>query len=184
MKVEGRDEALSFVMDEMRTDGVWRDVQVRLFGLPEVLDLIHVGDIDHFNGAAVDQGVLKGAVVRSLETPQESDASLNVMITQGLVGSGPFGGNLTSSGRVPLKTRMAVLSVPLQKAEHGWNYRDEIIKTGSAMTLETALGFALTAVTVQVTPLLANAFGWPAILAGLAIGPVVGITAMMRFLKG
>jgi MFS family permease len=55
---------------------------------------------------------------------------------------------------------------------------------GSAMTLQTALGFALTAVTVQVTPLLASAFGWPAILAGLAIGPVVGITAMMRFLKG
>src|SRR5262245_17592829 len=35
LKVEGRDEALSFVVDEMRTDGVWRDVQVRLFGLPE-----------------------------------------------------------------------------------------------------------------------------------------------------
>ncbi|HEV8388473.1 MAG TPA: MFS transporter [Dongiaceae bacterium] len=55
---------------------------------------------------------------------------------------------------------------------------------GSAMTLQTALGFALTAVTVQVTPLLAHAFGWPAILAGLAIGPVVGIAAMMRLLKG
>ncbi len=55
---------------------------------------------------------------------------------------------------------------------------------GSAMTLQTALGFALTAVTVQATPLLANAFGWPAILAGLAIGPVVGIAAMMRLLKG
>jgi len=55
---------------------------------------------------------------------------------------------------------------------------------GSAMTLQTALGFALTAVTVQVTPLLAHAFGWPAILAGLAIGPVVGILAMMRLLKG
>jgi MFS family permease len=55
---------------------------------------------------------------------------------------------------------------------------------GSAMTLQTALGFALTAVTVQVTPLLAHAFGWPAVLAGLAIGPVVGIAAMMRLLKG
>jgi MFS family permease len=55
---------------------------------------------------------------------------------------------------------------------------------GSAMTLQTALGFALTAVTVQVTPLLANTFGWPAILAGLAIGPMVGILAMLRLLKG
>jgi MFS family permease len=54
---------------------------------------------------------------------------------------------------------------------------------GSAMTLQTALGFALTAVTVQATPLLAQSFGWPAVLAGLAIGPAVGIAAMMRLLK-
>ena len=55
---------------------------------------------------------------------------------------------------------------------------------GSVMTLQTALGFALTAVTVQATPLLANAFGWPAVLAGLALGPMVGIAAMLRLLKG
>lgn len=55
---------------------------------------------------------------------------------------------------------------------------------GSALTLQTALGFALTAVTVQATPLLAHQFGWPAILAGLALGPVAGIAAMMRLLKG
>jgi MFS family permease len=54
---------------------------------------------------------------------------------------------------------------------------------GSAMTLQTALGFALTAVTVQATPLLADAFGWPAVLAGLAIGPVVGIAAMLRLIR-
>jgi MFS family permease len=54
---------------------------------------------------------------------------------------------------------------------------------GSVMTLQTALGFALTAVTVQVTPLLAHAFGWPAILASLALGPLVGIVAMTRLLK-
>jgi MFS family permease len=55
---------------------------------------------------------------------------------------------------------------------------------GSVMTLQTALGFALTAVTVQATPLLANAFGWPAVLAGLALGPILGIAAMLRLLKG
>src|SRR5688572_23179236 len=55
---------------------------------------------------------------------------------------------------------------------------------GSALTLQTALGFALTAVTVQATPLLAAAFGWPIVLAGLALGPVVGIAAMLRLLKG
>lgn len=54
---------------------------------------------------------------------------------------------------------------------------------GSALTLQTALGFALTAVTVQATPLLASAFGWPAVLAGLALGPLVGIIAMARLLR-
>jgi MFS family permease len=54
---------------------------------------------------------------------------------------------------------------------------------GSLMTLQTALGFALTAVTVQATPLLATQFGWPAVLAGLALGPAAGIAAMWRLLQ-
>lgn len=51
---------------------------------------------------------------------------------------------------------------------------------GSFMTLQTALGFALTFVTVQVTPVIAAAVGWPIVLAGLALGPVFGVTAMSR----
>lgn len=50
---------------------------------------------------------------------------------------------------------------------------------GSLLTLQTALGFTLTIVTVQVTPLLAGLVGWPAVLAGLALGPAVGILAML-----
>ncbi len=50
---------------------------------------------------------------------------------------------------------------------------------GSLLTFQTALGFALTIVTVQVTPLAAAAFGWPVVLAALAIGPAVGIVAML-----
>lgn len=53
-------------------------------------------------------------------------------------------------------------------------------QAGSLMTFQTALGFALTIVTVQTTPLLASAFGWPAVLAGLALGPLFGVVAMMR----
>jgi MFS family permease len=51
---------------------------------------------------------------------------------------------------------------------------------GSLMTFQTALGFALTFATVQVTPVLAANFGWPPVLAGLAIGPALGIAAMWR----
>jgi hypothetical protein len=51
---------------------------------------------------------------------------------------------------------------------------------GSLMALQTALGFTLTIVTVQLTPVLATAFGWPMILAALALGPAYGIAAMTR----
>jgi MFS family permease len=51
---------------------------------------------------------------------------------------------------------------------------------GSLMTFQTALGFALTFVTVQIVPSIAAFAGWPLVLAGLAIGPFMGIVAMMR----
>jgi MFS family permease len=53
-------------------------------------------------------------------------------------------------------------------------------QAGSLMTFQTALGFALTFATVQVTPVLAATLGWPLVLAGLAIGPAFGIAAMVR----
>lgn len=49
---------------------------------------------------------------------------------------------------------------------------------GSMMTLQTALGFALTILTVQAAPYFADAFGWPLVLASLALGPAFGIAAM------
>ncbi|MGE0769154.1 MAG: MFS transporter [Hyphomicrobiaceae bacterium] len=51
---------------------------------------------------------------------------------------------------------------------------------GSLLTFQTALGFALTFVTVQVVPQIAGAIGWPLVLAGLALGPALGIVAMRR----
>ena len=50
---------------------------------------------------------------------------------------------------------------------------------GSLMTFQTAIGFALTILTVQMTPVLAHAIGWPLVLGGLAIGPALGIAAML-----
>ncbi len=50
--------------------------------------------------------------------------------------------------------------------------------SGSLLTFQTALGFTLTIATVQSAPVLAAMFGWPPVLAVLAIGPAVGIVAM------
>jgi MFS family permease len=53
---------------------------------------------------------------------------------------------------------------------------------GSLMTMQTALGFTLTVVTVQLAPLLAGQIGWPATLATMALGPAFGIAALHPFL--
>lgn len=49
---------------------------------------------------------------------------------------------------------------------------------GSLMSLQTALGFALTILTVQATPLVVDALGWRWLFCILALGPAVGIVSM------
>lgn len=51
--------------------------------------------------------------------------------------------------------------------------------TGTALTLQTSLGFLLTLITIWLVPPLVNLVGWRWAFAGLAIGPVIGIWAMM-----
>ncbi|GIV90192.1 MAG: MFS transporter [Chloroflexus sp.] len=50
--------------------------------------------------------------------------------------------------------------------------------TGTALTLQTSLGFLLTLITIWLVPPLVNLVGWRWAFAGLAIGPVIGIWAM------
>ena len=54
---------------------------------------------------------------------------------------------------------------------------------GSLMTFQTALGFALTALTVQVTPMLSVMLGWPVTIAIMVLGPMFGIEAMRRLIQ-
>ncbi|MDN3721631.1 MFS transporter [Roseibium salinum] len=53
-------------------------------------------------------------------------------------------------------------------------------QAGSLMSLQTALGFALTFFTVQLTPLAADFVGWPGVFTIMAIGPALGIAGMLR----
>jgi MFS family permease len=52
---------------------------------------------------------------------------------------------------------------------------------GTALTLQTSLGFLLTMVTIQLVPVLADALGWRLAFAILAFGPAAGIAAIRRF---
>jgi sugar phosphate permease len=49
---------------------------------------------------------------------------------------------------------------------------------GTAITLQTCLGFLLTIVTIRLVPVWANTWGWERAYMPLAIGPVLGIVAM------
>ncbi|TVR55923.1 MAG: MFS transporter [Gemmatimonadales bacterium] len=51
---------------------------------------------------------------------------------------------------------------------------------GTALTLQTSVGFLLTIVTLTTVPLVAEAFGWGVAFALLAPGPALGILAMVR----
>ena len=51
---------------------------------------------------------------------------------------------------------------------------------GTALTLQTSLGFLLTMATIQLVPVLVESAGWPLAFPILALGPAAGITAIRR----
>lgn len=51
---------------------------------------------------------------------------------------------------------------------------------GTALTLQTSLGFLLTTLTIQLVPLMVDAFGWAWAFPLLAVGPALGIWAIRR----
>jgi MFS family permease len=50
---------------------------------------------------------------------------------------------------------------------------------GTALTLQTSLGFLLTCLTIYLLPAFAGAVGWRWSMAALAAGPAVGVAAML-----
>ncbi len=55
---------------------------------------------------------------------------------------------------------------------------------GTAVTLQLAIGFTLTVVTIWLVPLLRDAWGWHSAFAVLALGPLLGIGAMRALDRG
>jgi hypothetical protein len=53
-------------------------------------------------------------------------------------------------------------------------------RTGTVLTLQTSLGFLLTTVTIRLIPTLERWFTWKWAFCVLALGPAVGIWAMLR----
>lgn len=55
--------------------------------------------------------------------------------------------------------------------------------TGTALTTQTALGFLLTLVTINIVPVMANFVGWQYAFVVLAPGPILGAAAMRSYRK-
>jgi MFS family permease len=53
-------------------------------------------------------------------------------------------------------------------------------RVGTMLTVQTALGFTLTLLTIHLMPFLVEATGWRYAFAPLAIGPAIGVWAMAR----
>lgn len=54
---------------------------------------------------------------------------------------------------------------------------------GTALTLQTAVGFLLTLVTIRGVPAIADAIGWQWAFPVLALGPALGVVAMVRLAR-
>ncbi|HWM72405.1 MAG TPA: MFS transporter, partial [Nocardioides sp.] len=54
---------------------------------------------------------------------------------------------------------------------------------GTALTAQTAIGFTLTIVTIQLLPLVADLTGWRLALVFLGVGPVLGTWSTTRLLR-
>jgi MFS family permease len=55
---------------------------------------------------------------------------------------------------------------------------------GTALTAQTAIGFLISALTIQALPVLADQVGWRLAVPLLAVGPLLGAAAMARLVRG
>ena len=55
---------------------------------------------------------------------------------------------------------------------------------GTALALQTSLGFLLTIASIQLVPMLADTLGWRWALAVLAVGPFAGVVVMRKGSEG
>ena len=51
---------------------------------------------------------------------------------------------------------------------------------GTALTIQTCIGFLITTFSIRLIPILVDAWTWKYAFAALGIGPILGIIAMMR----
>ena len=122
--------------------------------------------------------VAAGAVADRIGKAEVAILAMLVSATCALLAAVTFGGPAWLTFAIVLLWGIAVVPDSAQFSALVADFAPPHL-AGSLLSFQTALGFALTIATVQLTPLAASAFGWPAILALMAAGPALGIVAML-----
>jgi MFS family permease len=120
-------------------------------------------------------GFLADRVGRTLVTSGALVISSTCAVLAGLL----FGGNPWLLTIVCLVWGLALIADSAQFSSCIIELSDPAY-VGTMLTMQSCIGFLITLPSIQLIPLIAEYLGWNWAMASLAIGPVVGIWAMMR----
>ena len=106
-------------------------------------------------------------------------ASASLMVSGACAALTPlvFGANLWVVGALYLIWGFAIVADSAQFSAMVTELTPSSVR-GTALTMQTALGFLLTLVTIRGVPQFAEAFGWRWAFPLLALGPIAGLVAM------
>lgn len=104
--------------------------------------------------------------------------SLLISGTCAILIGGLYGGSPTLLTIVALIWGFAIVADSAQFSACVSELADKQL-VGTALTLQTSMGFLLTLISIRLTPTFVNAVGWQGAFIFLALGPIVGIIAML-----
>lgn len=104
--------------------------------------------------------------------------SLLISGTCALLIGGLFGGNPILLTGVALIWGFAIVADSAQFSACVSELANKQL-VGTALTLQTSMGFLLTLISIRLTPTFVNSVGWEGAFIFLALGPLVGIIAML-----
>lgn len=126
-------------------------------------------------GGALAAGLLADKVGRTLVTSVAMAVSGLCSLTVGLF----FGGPPLLLVAICLIWGVSVIADSAQFSASVAELSDRNL-VGTMITLQTSVGFLLTLVSIHLMPVFVDVLGWQWAFAPLALGPLVGIIAMLR----
>lgn len=130
-------------------------------------------------GAGAPACVLAGVLADRVGRTTITSAAMTISASSAIVSGFLFGGPPAAVVAVATVWGISVIVDSAQFSASISELADRE-RVGSALALQTALGFLLTAVTIQVLPFIQSALSWSAAFSMLAIGPALGVVAMLR----